>query len=154
MFFKRKGEEATNMPMLQKKNILINCKSKEKNHVINEIGALLYESGYVDSDYTKAMIRREESFSTNIGNGIAIPHGIEESKKTIKKSGIAVMVFPEGTSWGEDNVNVVIGIAGLGDEHLDILANIADKLSTPEEVAKLLKSDVDTIYNLFVGKER
>ncbi|HHX11419.1 MAG TPA: PTS sugar transporter subunit IIA [Clostridiales bacterium] len=154
MFFKRKGEEAVNMPMLQKKNILINCKSKQKKDVINEIGRLLYESGYVDSGYTQAMIKREESFSTNIGNGIAIPHGIEESKKTIKKSGIAVMIFPEGIPWGEDDVNVVIGIAGVGDEHLDILANVAEKLSTPEAVQELLKSDVDTIYNLFVGKER
>lgn len=154
MFFKRKGEEAVKMPMLQKKNILINCKSKPKNDVIREIGTLLYESGYADQDYTLAMIKREESFSTNIGNGIAIPHGVEESKKTIKKSGIAVMVFPEGTPWGEDKVNVVIGIAGVGEEHLDILANVAEKLSVPEAVQELLVSDIDTIYNLFVGKER
>ena len=153
MFFKRKGVEPDKVELLQKKNIILNCKSKTKEEVIREVGGLLYDSGYVDADYIEAMLKREESFATNIGNGIAIPHGVEEAKKNIKKSGIAVMLFPEGTMWDDEPVNVVIGIAGLGEEHLNILANIAEKLSTREAVEDLIHSDADTIYSMFTGEE-
>ena len=153
MFFKRKGVEPDKVELLQKKNIILNCKSKTKEEVIREVGGLLYDSGYVDADYIEAMLKREESFATNIGNGIAIPHGVEEAKKNIKKSGIAVMLFPEGTMWDDEPVNVVIGIAGLGEEHLNILANIAEKLSTREAVDDLIHNDVDTIYSMFTGEE-
>ncbi|WP_099467318.1 PTS sugar transporter subunit IIA [Konateibacter massiliensis] len=151
MFFKRKEEEANKPELLQKKNIILNCQPKPKEDVIRHVGGLLYEGGYVDADYADAMILREETFSTNIGNGIAIPHGVEEAKKKIQNSGIAVMVFPDGTLWNDEKVYIVIGIAGAGEEHLDILANIAEKLSTPEAVQDLIGSDTDTIFNTFTG---
>jgi len=140
------------MEILQKHNIFLNCKAKAKEDVIREMGQVLCNSGYVDESYIDAMLQREKIFSTNIGNGIAIPHGVEESKKSIKKAGIAVMIFPEGTKWNDEEVKVVIGIAGVGDEHLDVLANIADKLSTEEEVKDLIGSSVDEIYKIFSGK--
>ncbi len=137
------------MSILLKDNILLNCTEKPKEEVIREIGRKLVDSGYVDESYIEAMLLREESFSTNIGNNIALPHGVEAAKKNIKKSGIAVMVFPRGTWWNDEKVNVVIGIAGVGEEHLEVLANIADKLSTPEAVSDLIHSSVDEIYKLF-----
>lgn len=141
------------MELLIKNNIYQNCKAMAKEEVIRKIGQVLIDSGYVDDSYIDAMLQREKSSSTNIGNAVAIPHGIESSKKDIKKSGIAVMVFPEGTQWDKGMVKVVIAIAGLGDEHLEILANIADKLSTEAEVEKLALSSVDEIYNTFTAKE-
>jgi mannitol/fructose-specific phosphotransferase system IIA component len=140
------------MELLQKKNILINCKANEKEEVIRAMGQLLCDSGYVEASYIEGMLERENTFSTNIGNGIAIPHGVEAAKSKIKNSGIAVMVFPEGTQWNEEKVKIVIGIAAKGEEHLDILANIADKLSTEEAVDHLLHSSVDVIYSTFTGK--
>ena len=98
------------------------------------------------------MIKRELSFPTNIGNGIALPHGVEEAKKEIKHSGIAVMVFPEGTDWGTEKVNLVIGIAGAGEDHLEILATIAEKMATPEAVEELIKGSADDIYAAFTTK--
>ena len=139
------------MELLQKKNIVLNCKAKAKEDVIREMGGLLCSSGYVEESYIEAMLLRENTFSTNIGNGIAIPHGVEEAKKNIKNSGIGIMVFPEGTQWNEDVVKIVIGIAGIGDEHLDILANIADKLSTEKAVEDVVGSTVDEIYTLFTN---
>jgi mannitol PTS system EIIA component len=139
------------MELLQKKNIVLNCKAKAKEDVIREMGGLLCSSGYVEESYIEAMLLRENTFSTNIGNGIAIPHGVEEAKKNIKNSGIGIMVFPEGTQWNEDIVKIVIGIAGIGDEHLDILANIADKLSTEKAVEEVVGSTVNEIYTLFTN---
>ncbi len=140
------------MEVLQKTNIITDCQAKPKEEVIREIGRLLCRSGYVEESYIEAMLQREDTFSTNIGNGIAIPHGVEAAKKCIKNSGIAVMVFPGGTLWNGELVKIVIGIAGIGEEHLDILANIAEKLSTPEAVDQLTGSNADVIYQTLAFK--
>ena len=141
------------MELLEKKNIRINCQPKLKNEVIQSVGQMLFESGYVKKDYIAAMVEREKTFSTNIGNGIALPHGTDNAKKEIISSGIAVQVFPEGTEWGEEKVQVVIGMAGVGDAHLDILAHIAEKLSDLSEVERLVKSDEEGVYRMLTGKE-
>lgn len=153
MKFMNGRKEPNTLELLQRKNIIIGCKAKPKEEVIREVGQLLFESGYVDEDYIDAMLKRENVFATNIGNAIALPHGVEAAKMNIKKSGIAVMIFPEGTAWNDEIVKVVIGIAGVGDEHLDILANIAEKLCTPEAIDKLVESNTDTVYKCFMGEE-
>ena len=58
------------------------------------------------------------------------------------------MTFPDGIDWDENTVHVVIGIAGVGDEHLDILAIIADKMMDDAAAGKLAKGDVDTVYRI------
>lgn len=141
------------MELLERKNIRVNCKRKSKNEVIKDAGQMLLESGYVKPGYLDAMVEREKTFSTNIGNSIALPHGTDHAKKDVITSGISVMVFPEGTSWGEEDVRVVIGIAGVGEEHIEILSYIAEKLSDMEEVEALVKQDADGVYRMLTGKE-
>lgn len=154
-FFKRKAKveepkaEPVKDEILRKENIILNCKPQAKEDVIKQLGRILVDCGYVDEPYIQAMLDKEKVFNTAIGNEIAIPHGIEASKESIKKSGIAMMVFPEGTDWNGETVRIVIAIAGRGDEHLDILAKIALNLSDTDDVDHLVKSDVDTIYNMF-----
>lgn len=150
MFFKKSTKK---LPLLLKENIRTNRKRMQKNDVIRAVGQILVDSGYVKPDYVDAMIEREKTFATNIGNGIALPHGVEEAKKEIKASGIAVMIFPEGTDWDGEDVKLVIGIAGTGDDHLAILSNIAIKMSTPEAVDQLVRSSVDEIYDTLKGVE-
>ena len=67
---------------------------------------------------------------------------------------VAVMVFPEGTDWGGEKVKLVIGIAGAGEEHLEILASIAEHLERPEDVERLVSCTKEEIYNTFTGKGR
>lgn len=139
--------------LLLRENIRLNCKEKPKDEVIREIGSILYESGYIEKEYIDGMLQREEVFSTNIGNGIAIPHSVEEGKRHVIQSGIAVMVFPEGTPWNGERVRLVIGIAGSGEDHLGILMNVAETLSTVECVDELITSDEECIYQMFTGEE-
>ena len=154
-FFKKKAkaEPVKEVPakeeILRKENIILNCKPQAKEDVIKQLGRILVDCGDVDEPYIQAMLEKEKVFNTAIGNEIAIPHGIEASKESIKKSGIAIMVFPQGTDWNGEMVRIVIAIAGRGDEHLDILAKIALNLSDTDDVDNLVKSDVDTIYNMF-----
>ena len=144
MFFKSKKKKG----LLLRENIRVNCKAQSKEQVIREVGQMLADSGYVDPSYVDAMIEREKTVSTFMGNGLALPHGVEAAKKAVKESGLAVMTFPDGIDWDENTVHVVIGIAGVGDEHLDILAIIADKMMDDAAAGKLAKGDVDTVYRI------
>ena len=139
--------------ILIKENILLNCEETNKEEAIKRVGRLLVESGYVEEGYIDAMFEREKIFFTNMGNGMAIPHGVESAKKYIKKSGIAVMIYPKGILWNKETVKVVIGIAGKGDEHLDILGNIAERLCDEEQVDKLVLKSKEEIYAFLTGKD-
>ncbi|MDD3404570.1 MAG: PTS sugar transporter subunit IIA [Hespellia sp.] len=139
--------------LLQKQNIILDCKAMPKDQVIEQIGKMLTDSGYVDASYTNAMKEREKTFATYMGNGIALPHGVESAKAAVKNSGIAIMVFPEGTEWSGEMAKVVIGIAGKGDEHLDILSNVALKLGEDGAVEKFLEMNKDQMYELLTRKE-
>lgn len=162
MFFKKKKEEVkveekveatTKKELLYKENIKVNCVSDIQENVIRTIGQMLVDTGYVEQPYVEAMIEREKSFSTYMGSDLALPHGVEAAKKEVKASGIAVMVFPEGILWGEELAKVVIGIAGVGEEHLNILGIIAEKMMDEDAAEKLMNGDVDTIYRILSGKE-
>ena len=152
MFFKSKKKEEKKK-LLYRENIRVNCKPDTQEAVIRQVGEMLVNGGYVDTPYVEAMLEREKSFSTFMGNGLALPHGVEEAKKEIKASGIAVMTFPEGTDWGGNTVKVVIGIAGVGEEHLQILSVIADKMLDEAAAEQLSQGDVDTVYQILAGEE-
>ena len=152
MFFKSKKKEEKKK-LLYRENIRVNCKPDTQEAVIRQVGEMLVNGGYVDTPYVEAMLEREKSFSTFMGNGLALPHGVEEAKKEIKASGIAVMTFPEGTDWGGHTVKVVIGIAGVGEEHLQILSVIADKMLDEAAAEQLAQGDVDTVYQILAGEE-
>ena len=139
--------------ILQKKNIILNCPPQPKEDIIKKIGKIFSEDGYTSEKYTQAMLDKEEVFNTAIGNAVAIPPGIEASKGEVKKSGLVVMTFPDGTDWGGETVKLVIGIAGVGDEHLDILSNIAITCSDEDDVEDLLHSSADDIFNTFANLE-
>lgn len=154
MFFKKKRGQTIQQEkkqLLYRENIQVGCQADTQENVIRKVGQMLVDTGYVDQPYVEAMIEREKSFSTYMGNELALPHGVEAAKKEIKASGIAVMVFPEGTQWGKEIVKIVIGIAGVGEEHLEILGVIADKMLAPDSVEKIVNGDVDTIYNMLSG---
>ena len=136
--------------VLIKKNILLNRPRQTKEEVIRDMGRVLHESGYVTERYTEAMLKKEEVFNTAIGNKLAIPHGVEGMTGEILNAGIAIFTYPDGVDWGNgQTVNLVIGIASVGDEHLETLSKIATTCSSEAEVAKILKMDVDEVYGLF-----
>jgi mannitol/fructose-specific phosphotransferase system IIA component len=138
--------------MLKKENIILNQPKAEREDVIRRCGRMLADSGYVKERYIEGMIKRDNSFSTGIGNFIAIPHGEEDYKKDIISTGIVVLTYPEGIDWHGTPVYLVIGIAAKGDEHLDIMGNIVDNLETGDDVIKLVKEvDVDGVYRMLSG---
>lgn len=136
------------MEILQEKCIRTNCVPKEKNDIVRDMGQMLYEAGYVTNKYIKAMLDKEESMDTYLGNDIAIPHGIESARDEVISSGLGVMVFPDGIDWDGKKVRVVIGIAGREEEHVEVLSHIAVTLMEMEEVERLVRSDKHEIHEM------
>ena len=49
-------------------------------------------------------------------------------------------------------VKLVIGIAGAGEEHLEILSVIAECLADPADVERITKCSAQEIHTMFTGK--
>lgn len=152
LFKKAKKEEAgKKLELLYPENVRVGCKADTKENVIRAVGQMLVDSGYVNQSYVDAMVKREETFSTFMGNELALPHGVEEAKKEVKASGIAVMVFPEGTDWDGEVVKVVVGIAGVGEEHLQILSSIAELVLEEGSMDRVISGSVEEVYEILKG---
>lgn len=129
--------QARETSILKSDNIILGLSSESKEDAIERAGKILVKEGYVKNNYIAAMQEREKIVSTYIGMGIAIPHGVGEAKKEVEKSGIVVLQYPDGVVFGDDLAYLVIGIAGVGDDHLEILSNIATSLEDETLVDKL-----------------
>ncbi|MDE6455452.1 MAG: PTS mannitol transporter subunit IICBA, partial [Dysosmobacter sp.] len=79
--------------LLEKKNIVLNCKPVSPEEAIQAVGRMMVESGYVEEAYIQGMLDREKSFSVAIGSHVAIPHGTEESRKAMMKPGLIVLTY-------------------------------------------------------------
>lgn len=119
---------------------------------IDLVGSLLVESGSVQPDYVASMHERETSVSTYMGNLLAIPHGTDAGKALITRSALAVVRVDEPIDWGGNPVRFVIGIAGIGNEHLGLLSNIAVVFSDTAAVERLADAEsADAIFDQLAG---
>lgn len=129
--------------------VKLNQAPVSKEEAIRAAGQLLVAQGCVDIDYVDAMVERENRVSTYMGMGIAIPHGTSEAKGTVKKTGIVLLQYPEGVDFGKEKAQLVIGIAGIGDEHLELLSNICTILEDEATLEKMKKTnDVQWILDM------
>jgi mannitol PTS system EIICBA or EIICB component len=138
--------------VLAVENILVGLASQSREEAILRAGRLLESRGYVRKGYAEAMLEREKMTSTYIGMGIAIPHGTDEAKEEILSSGVVILQYPEGVDFDGEKAYIIAGIAGKGDEHMDILAALGEafedegKLKTlmtakcPEDIFTALKN--------------
>ncbi|MBU0279156.1 PTS sugar transporter subunit IIA [Gemella sp. zg-1178] len=141
--------------LLKEQDILLGQEFATKEEAIRKAGEVLVANGYVDSEYVDAMLERENIVSTYMGNFIAIPHGTDDAKKSIKNTGISVLQIPGGVSFAspedtEDKlVFIIFGIAGKDGEHLELLSKIAIFCSDQENVVKLFSAKTkEEVINL------
>ncbi|MBO8163225.1 MAG: PTS sugar transporter subunit IIA [Brevibacillus sp.] len=136
---------------LSAEKIVLNAKVSDKKEAIQLAGELLVKQGHVTADYIVKMLEREELSTTYIGNGVAIPHGTNDSKQWIQSTGISIVQIPDGVDFGEGNTAyLLIGIAAIGDEHLDLLSNIAMVCAEEENVNRIVKAKMPTeILDIF-----
>ena len=130
-------EKVTKPDVFTKEGILLNQKAATKEEAIRQAGQLLVDRGCVDPSYIDAMLEREKIVTTYMGMGLAIPHGTTQAKGTVKKTGIVFVQYPDGVPFGDEKAQLVFGIAGIGDEHLDMLAKVANALDDEEVIEKM-----------------
>ena len=141
------AEEAADAPaepkpaVMHASGIKVGQAPVSKEEAIRAAGELLVAEGCVEPPYVDAMLDREKVFTTYMGMGIAIPHGTSEAKAQVKKTGITLVQYPEGVDFGDEKANLVFGIAGVGDEHLDMIQKIVQALENPEELEKMKTTD-------------
>ncbi|UFJ39890.1 PTS sugar transporter subunit IIA [Brevibacillus humidisoli] len=137
--------------VLSAEKIILNASVSDKTEAIRLAGELLQKAGHVTPAYVDKMLEREAMLTTYIGSGVAIPHGTNESKQEINSTGISVVQIPSGVDFGEGNTAyLLIGIAAVGDEHLEMLSNIAVICSEEENVKQILQAKTkEEIITLF-----
>ena len=123
--------------VLKLSSIVLDGSATGRDGAITEAGDLLVASGNVDAGYVAAMHERERSVSTYMGNLLAIPHGTNEAKSMITKSSISVVRYPNAIDWNGNPVKFVIGIAGAGNDHLELLGKIAEVFLDESQIANL-----------------
>jgi PTS system mannitol-specific IIA component len=142
-----------NLEIFNEKNIELNLAGESKSAAILRAGELLRKNGYVQDKYIEGMEKREQSLTTYVGNGVAIPHGLPDYIPYILKSGLVMLQYPEGVDFGEGNTAyVLIGIAGKDDEHLELLSSIALVCQDEENVNRLkLASTKQEVLQILAG---
>lgn len=132
---------------LRPEDVRTGLSAPDKTLAIRMAGEQLVLRGCVEASYIDAMLAREEVVTTYIGEGVAIPHGVGSAKQFIKKTGLAVLQFPEGVPFGDEKAYLVVGIAGLEEEHLPILQALATIMLDEERIEAIKHStDAEFIY--------
>lgn len=152
--FSRKKANTAALAVLRREDILVQLPSTDKFEAIKMAGRMLVNNGCVSEEYIDAMIQRENTVTTYIGQGVAIPHGVGTAKQFIKKTGIVVLQFKDGIEFGTEKANILIGIAGQGEEHLPILQSVAKIMMEDELIEEIKTTDsADFIYRKFTGND-
>lgn len=134
--------------ILQPGNIRVGLPAEPKEEAIRRAGELLVAGGYARPEYVDAMLRREELATTCLGMGLAIPHGTSDAKERVLRSGIVVLQYPDGVDFDGEKAHLIVGIAGVGDEHLEILARLSASFEDEELLQRLMTAtDPQVIYD-------
>ncbi|MBZ5741089.1 PTS mannitol transporter subunit IICBA [Nocardioides mangrovi] len=134
-------EQADSGPLLAEESIVLDGGPATRDDAITRAGELLVAAGAVDASYVAAMHAREASVSTAMGNMLAIPHGTNEAKADIRRTALSFVHYPQGINWNGREVKYVVGVAALGNEHLKLMAQLAEVFVNPERVRELERAN-------------
>jgi len=130
-------EAGTEGGLLALESIVLTGTATSRDAAITEAGELLVAAGAVDPAYVASMHERERSVSTHMGKGLAIPHGTNDAKASIRRTGISFVRYAEPIDWNGKPAEFVVGIAGAGKDHLALLGRIAQVFLDQDQVARL-----------------
>jgi phosphoenolpyruvate-dependent sugar phosphotransferase system EIIA 2 len=142
--------------ILSRETIRLGLTATDKTDAITQCGSLLVAVGAVTQPYADAMFEREHQVPTYLGEGVAIPHGTNESREHIQRTCLGFLQFPGGVDWDGERVFVCIPIASRGEEHVEILGELAEVLMDPDATSQLrTTTDPDNVLRLLgaFGKE-
>jgi PTS system mannitol-specific IIA component len=149
------SEEAVPLTqLLTESSIRLDAHASGRDDAIKQAGAALVEAGAVDPSYVDAMLARENTVSTYVGEGVSIPHGTLAGKDAVKHDAIVVLRFPDGVDWDGNDVRVAVGIAAKGNGHIALLSQLATVLLDADKAEALRNATTsDQVYALLASDD-
>ena len=119
--------------LLKESRVIFDLKSTNKEGVLDELINLLSNDNIITDreEYKKAVMKREEEFTTGIGMGIAIPHG---KSAAVTEPALAFGISKHGVDYKSmdgkpANIFFLIAVPEKSDNtHLQILSTLSRKL--------------------------
>lgn len=129
--------------LLKKEGIALGVKVDSKDAAIDYLIDLHAKSGNITdkAEFKKGILAREESGSTGVGEGIAIPHS---KNAAVKQPGLVAMTVPDGVDYDSldgqpANLFFMIAAPEKGaDVHLEVLSRLSMLLMDENFRAELL----------------
>jgi PTS system mannitol-specific IIA component len=123
--------------LLAESSIVLDATATDVDDAIRQAGAALVATGAVEPDYIDAMLERERTVSTYVGEGVAVPHGTLSAKGAVKRNALVLLRLADGLDWNGNDVRIVIGLAAVGRGHIGLLSRLAGVLLDPDRAAAL-----------------
>ena len=132
---------------------------KSKVEAINILADLMEKGGNLSNkeEYVKAVIAREDSGSTGLGDGIATPHA---KSSAVREAGLAAMVVPQGMDFAALDGNpsrlffMIAAPNSASDLHVQLLSKLATMLMDPDFKDALINAkSVDEFLQVINEKE-
>ena len=140
--------------VLPREAVRLGLSASNKEEAIRLAGQTLVAIGAAEEGYIAGMLEREHQVSTFMGNGVAIPHGTNESRGHIRKAALGFLQFPGGVDWNGKTAYVAIPIASNSDEHVGILGALATVLADKSKAERLrTTTSVDEVLDLLAPEE-
>lgn len=146
--------------LLKASSIGLGQSAGSKDEIISRLADLMDKSGNLSdkNQYVEDVKKREESGTTGIGEGVAIPHA---KSSGVKSPGLAAMTVPSGTDYealdGEPtNLFFMIAVPeASNDEHLTVLSRLSTMLMDDDFRQNLMKADSkDAFLQVIEDKEK
>ena len=136
--------------LLPEKSIALDLDITSREEAVATAGEMLLSTGAVDERYADAMLEREYSVSTYVGEGIAMPHGTLTAKDSVVADALVLLRFSAPIDWNGEQVSVVIGIAARGRGYISLISQLAAALLDSGKAADLRSATtVDEVYAVF-----
>lgn len=133
----KKAKVKLEKPLFPLENIVLNAAFPDKKAAIEACADVLIRGGYALPSYKEDMLARDKDFSVYLGDGVALPHGLASSRDSIMASGLCFFQVPNGVDFDGETAYILIGVAGRGEEHVDLIGHIGQRLCDTENVTKL-----------------
>lgn len=145
--------------LLKKDGIMLNAKPADKNNAISMLVDLMDSTGNLSDKeiYKKAVLDREASGTTGLGDGIATPHA---KSSAVKSAGLAAMVVKDGMDFESMDGKparlffLIAAPDSSNDEHLQMLSALATMLMDSDFKESLIAANsIEEFLKLIDDKE-
>lgn len=121
--------------ILREDFIVLQGAYKNKAEVLDALGSMLFNSGYVKQAFISSMINREEMSSTCFKHGIAIPHGLPS---LVNESAVVFIRLKHAVEWDQHKNKVtLICLPAVKNDDISIITELFYSLKSQERVEKL-----------------